>query len=167
MRVIFLDIDGVLNSAETFKIDHENRGTPECKGCCGKLFSKEAVETLKYILDYSKDIQIVISSTWRLHEWRETYDVFLDNGINIGSRWHDITPVVYNYTDRPDSEVRRGLEIQKWLDDNEDDNITDFVIIDDDSDMAHLMDHLVKTQWETGLLKKHIPMILEKLGFKQ
>jgi hypothetical protein len=43
----------------------------------------------------------------------------------------------------------RGEEIQAWLTENPD--VTQFVILDDDSDMAHLIDHLVQTDHKVGL----------------
>lgn len=47
--------------------------------------------------------------------------------------------------------TKRGIEIQQWLDDNEDKNIESFVILDDDMDMEHLMEHGVFTDTDIGL----------------
>ena len=54
----------------------------------------------------------------------------------------------------PKLHVRRGLEIQKWLDDNPQGENVVFVILDDDSDMEHLMDRLVQTDHEFGLTQE-------------
>ena len=45
MRVVFLDVDGVL--------------------CCGRSFSRSAIELLVELVKLS-DAKIVLSSTWRL-----------------------------------------------------------------------------------------------------
>ena len=45
----------------------------------------------------------------------------------------------------------RGDEIKKWLIDNRNLGIEGFVILDDDSDMNELMDHLCNTSWDYGL----------------
>lgn len=49
----------------------------------------------------------------------------------------------------------RGLEIDDWLSKNLYAGETRFVILDDESDMAHLIDHLVQTNMETGLTEAH------------
>lgn len=81
-----------------------------------------------------------------------------DYGIHIT----DSTPVV---------EHKRGLEIRKWLEDN--DNVEDFIILDDevfDSYDNALMEKLVKMSKETetdigeGLLPENVEKIIERLG---
>ena len=47
--------------------------------------------------------------------------------------------------------TKRGVEIQHWLDENEDKNIESFVILDDDMDMEHLMEYGVFTDTDIGL----------------
>lgn len=48
----------------------------------------------------------------------------------------------------------RGLEIQAWLDAHPE--VTSFVILDDNSDMAYLGHRLVQTTWERGLQDEHV-----------
>ena len=50
-----------------------------------------------------------------------------------------MTPVLYQ---------QRGLEIQKWIDDNKFKN--KFIIIDDDSDMCHLLPLLIRCDCQLG-----------------
>lgn len=52
----------------------------------------------------------------------------------------------------------RGHEIQDWLRHRAErrDDVEAFVIIDDDSDMDHLLPKLVKTTCATGLLDEHV-----------
>jgi hypothetical protein len=56
----------------------------------------------------------------------------------------------------------RGLEIQDWLDNHP--GVTDFVILDDSSDMAHLMPKLIQTDDATGLTQAHVAPALRLLG---
>lgn len=45
----------------------------------------------------------------------------------------------------------RGYEIQKWLDDNKNLEIKNFVILDDENDMANLSEKLVQTDTYIGI----------------
>lgn len=131
MKVIFLDIDGVLNMM------HINMGKDEY----GDIFHDHFVNNLRYIIDQT-DVKIVISSTWKmsgltimkeLWEFRnlpgEIIDVTTDCPQIQGVEFYDL--------------VERGHEIQEWLDNNEVDN---YVIIDDVPDMLKSQeDHFVKT----------------------
>ena len=62
--------------------------------------------------------------------------------------------------------TKRGIEIKKWLSDNPE--VTDFVILDDDSDMEEYNEtNLVQTNfYEGGLLEKHKDKIKEILHIK-
>jgi hypothetical protein len=59
----------------------------------------------------------------------------------------------------------RGQEIQAWLDGapRYGIEVESFVILDDDSDMVHLADRLVKTSFETGLLDEHVDRAIAML----
>jgi hypothetical protein len=65
--------------------------------------------------------------------------------------------------------VRRGIEIQTWLTGAAPAHqprfgpVTHFAILDDDTDMEHLYDHLVKVDDLQGLTKEYIPAILKLL----
>lgn len=63
MRIIFLDIDGVLNT-ERYTAWLQDRGMP-CRDDYGKpLFDPSAVANLKRILDALPDVRIVLETTW-------------------------------------------------------------------------------------------------------
>lgn len=90
MRVIFTDIDGVLN--------------PHWKSKWGK-------SAISYYNRICKefDLKPVITSTWRLnHSLQELQDIFTKQGIEVD---------IYDYTPHID-QADRGIEIKKWLDDN-------------------------------------------------
>ena len=60
------------------------------------------------------------------------------------------------------NEKKRGYEIQEYLDEHPE--IDNFVIIDDETDMVHLIDKLVQTSWKTGILNEHVERILKILN---
>lgn len=138
MKIIFLDIDGVLNSVYSVRINSNNGIHPRFTGLPFPLH----VEALNKITD-ATDAKIVVSSTWRkLHSiYSIEYILYLSN---VKGQVLDITPIIHN--------KERGDEIQKWLDKSIED-IESFVILDDDSDMVHLMDHLVKISDGKGLVE--------------
>lgn len=139
MKVIFLDIDGVLNVI--------SQGNDQY----GQLFHQHLVDNLKRIID-ATSAKIVISSSWRKSHlntmkemWKyrnlpgEVIDVtpscYLQRGGGI-QFWNNKleehpTPKVHGYS------IPRGCEIDYWLK-NEAyhfDSIESYVILDDDTDM--------------------------------
>lgn len=119
-KIIFLDIDGVLNVIPQGFDKH---------GC---LFHKHLEENLQHIIEQT-GAKIVISSTWRLSGLKAMKQLWTDR--NLAGEVIDITPNI--------NDNRRGDEIQRWLDNNPTDS---FVIIDDDTDMLeHQFKHFVQT----------------------
>lgn len=121
MKVIFLDIDGVLNDDETYKKER----TPE--GYCG--VDEKYIRNLKYIVDQT-GAEIVLSSDWR-SEWHHNgihgKDMFylLDKLKKYGLSIIDKTPGHV----KGKNHSGRGQEIAKYLKAHP--GITDYVILDD------------------------------------
>lgn len=128
MRVIFLDIDGVLN-CQTFYTNRPKEGTYVQQSIC--------TERVSWLNELCKemDIKVVISSSWRLgrtvEEMREIFS-------EIGGTFEiiDSTPNL-----RGDG-CLRGNEIYNWIEKNKEllevsssSDYHEYVIIDDDSDM--------------------------------
>lgn len=147
MEIIFLDIDGVLNSAQGW-----------ASGVCSRwVFCPEAVGNLNGILEAVPEAVIILSSSWRHMKRDELNDIFTNNGIDF-SRVVGATPRAASFNGV------RGLEIQAWLDAHrarEDDR---FVILDDDTDMAHLMDRLVLVDSKVGLTRENAERAVELLS---
>jgi len=99
------------------------------------------------------DLKIVISSTWRIGKslgWLQ--DHFENEGFSYATSMIDVTPdLQYSST--------RGAEICVWL--NEHPEVTEFVILDDDSDMGDLISRLVKTESRIGLTEKNADSVIE------
>lgn len=113
MRVIFLDIDGVLNGHQK----HPN-------GLCG--IEKENVTALNKLLDALPDLKIVISSAWRYMipeamTLRGFEYLLLVCGANAKER-------VIGTTVRDEVASTRGAQIKEYLRTNK---IKKYLIIDD------------------------------------
>lgn len=122
MRIIFLDIDGVLNWTGT-----EDR-------YCGFIgLDPELIARFNRIIDAVPDAKIVISSTWR-HAMAGSYGGY-KTFKGLIKLLHDrgLKGTIIDKTPKRFSYVPRGSEIREWLEDNEG-KYTSFVILDDDSD---------------------------------
>jgi calcineurin-like phosphoesterase family protein len=146
MNIIFLDIDGVLNSKSGTNLT-------EKFGLDDKLISN-----LKFIIDSVSDTKIVISSSWRsiiyddIHTsedipWRTvlTHKLGFTNtsDIIIGD-----TPILFI------TKNRRGLEIKQWMDENKlKFKVNQFVIIDDEvCDISEIFpNNILKVDSNIGL----------------
>lgn len=152
MKVIFLDVDGVLNSDEYIKgtIKSNIQGIE-------KHVDVEKIKLLRQAIDQT-NAKVVLTSSWRLTKMaQELIKLLITYGI-----YADSTPYIRN---------ERGLEIKQWLADNQ--NVEDFVILDDeifDSYDEGLMKKLVKISngnghnFGEGLLPKDIDEIIKRLG---
>lgn len=112
MKVIFLDIDGVLNLCY-----------PE-RDKYGSLFHPELVNNLNNLIQLT-DAKIVISSSWRHSGLSEMKDMWEFR--NLPGEVIDITP---SFMHQRGTSLCRGDEIQQWL--NEHPEVTNYVYIDDD-----------------------------------
>jgi len=133
MKVIFLDIDGVMVTWHSKVSDkHENMA-----------FDDNAVENLKHIIEHT-GAKIILSSTWRVgRTLRYTkHKIFSHYGLD---------EYLIDQTPFNGFEVERGTEIREWLQNND---VDSFVIIDDDGDMCELINSLVRTSAVYGLTKQ-------------
>lgn len=150
-KIIFLDLDGVLNSQKTFMENHEYH----------MFFCKyqsegfdDIVKNRMLEIDFDKvymliDIcnltgaKIVVSSSWRrLYD----YPLIEEKLVFLGLPIVGVTPFIDGH--------RRGDEIRKYLEENE---VDDFVILDDDrfSDFNELENYLIKTSfYDDGLTEE-------------
>jgi hypothetical protein len=130
--IIFLDIDGVLNSSRYFI--QRNASQQEIREHSdADEFDPEAI---KLINNLCVDINayVVISSTWRIGRTiEELQNLFTCAGATF--KIVGVTPII-NYS------MCRGLEVQEWLSKNREYGFEDYVIIDDDSDFfIHQIPH--------------------------
>lgn len=149
MKVIFLDIDGVLNSMDWYKRRERYPAPRTMDQYNEKEFDPEAVRLLQGIIEKT-GAKIVLSSTWRLHEDNvEAIKKFV--GIEI----LDLTPRMPRPAGTSVEYCERGKEIDAWIEKNIEDRgevVDRYVIIDDDTDMLpKQQEHFFHTDNKFGL----------------
>lgn len=152
-KVLFLDIDGVLNSQRTC----EAFGGPATGGFPHgfdapnmALFDHAAIALIRKLCEKT-GASIVLSSSWRIiHSVHECA-----NGLNLPI--FDQTPSL-NWRGRT-----RGHEILDWLAHHPE--VTRYAIVDDDSDMLMVqLPHFVQTDFKEGLTFANYESLLFLLG---
>jgi hypothetical protein len=149
MKVIFLDIDGVLVNRRSLKERSGMRAVADHK----------CVYVLNHILDTTK-AKLVISSAWRfcgLEEMRLILNHWGVRGEVLG-----ITPDLTRKVLGVYSAVERGEEIQQWL--NETPADITYVILDDDDPGDSWHSRWVRTQFESGLTEADGAKTIELFG---
>ena len=147
MNVLFLDVDGVLNSHEYLtslyekkkkRLEREEFFDPKCMVVLKKIVSKF-------------NLKIVITSSWKIADMQTIERVFKKYDLGILDK-------TKNYGDK------RGKEIREWLSNHS--KVKNFVILDDDffSDYVGLENNLVQTSFSSngGLNDSHI-LLVEKI----
>ncbi len=132
MKIIFLDVDGVLNCKTTIA---------RCQGVIG--IDPFLVMEFNRIV-FATDAKIVLSSSWR--NWKGGVE-------EIEKR----TMKMYSHTPYLDhAKATRGDEIEEWLRRQKlksDFKVDKYAILDDDSDF-YSWQPLFKTTWEKGLTEE-------------
>ncbi len=171
MKIIFLDIDGVLNSFQTFQEIHYEW---ELTGIRRVAIDPNKVLLLKEIVDNTGAL-IVLSSSWRLlgkmkhgklvtknQNLHDLIEILNNNGLDI----YDITP--------KSRSGYREKEIRAWLEKHP---VDSFIVIDDEScDLPSFIgNELVKTYFIktdsngngikelSGLTRNHVEEAITKL----
>ncbi len=134
IKVIFLDVDGVLNSIGTHRLT--------ANGCI--FVGVTHMKNLQRIVNET-NAKVILSSDWRYDrddprqnsDFLELKEELLRYGIPI-----------YGYTPELPS-AHRGAEIDAWLRDHNE--VVNFVILDDRLDIDPNKDHWVRTVMSRGL----------------
>lgn len=158
MKLIFLDIDGVLNNTQNIK-----KYRLFFRGKRRLLVDVKPVFYLKKLLNEIEkeklNVKIVISSSWRLGtipaDWKKLFKHYFNNGEIVIGR----TPYLYK---------DRGIEILKLLEiaKEKGDIIDDYIVLDDDTeDIINYINHekVMRIDRRYGLTSKNIKEILKKL----
>ena len=145
LKVIFLDIDGVMNTYYTAIVV-----TSEA---LADSLEPENVAVLSELVRRTGAV-IVVSSAWRqTHSLAELRDGFAAAGCVMTI--HDTTPSLEGQS--------RGREIQAWID-AQPEPPTRYVILDDEHDMPEHPGKLIKTHPEDGLCERHVRRALGLLA---
>lgn len=147
MKVLFLDVDGVLNNDDW----------------AWEMFNKYKIEVYRNNILYQPHLvqlrriinktgaKIVVSSSWRkipsayedLKHWLKMY------GMEVYSE----TPYVGGI---------RGDDIEAWLEKHKD--VEEYAILDDDTDMGQCYGHLINTFYMEGLTPEMADRCIKMLG---
>lgn len=132
-RLLFLDVDGVLN--RSFGSESE--------------IESSKVGLLKRVVDTCNPL-VILSSSWRMFPTRMKRIRAILSGIKV--RFGGVTPVIFE---------SRGREIERWLDTHG--TPARFVILDDDSNMEPLEEYQVQTKSHVGLAEKEVEEVIRRL----
>jgi len=135
MKVLFLDVDGVLNM--------------EASGGL-KTLNRNRLKLLEEIINTS-GCKIVVSSSWRKDAayLNRLHRVLNYRGISV----HGVTPIL---------DQKRGYEIKSWLEKHNE--VTHYAIVDDNNDMLESQQsYFVQTDSNIGLTKDVVDKIIHIL----
>ena len=135
MKVLFLDVDGVLNN----ELLLENHGW--------EAIGETKLDLLKDIID-ATNAKIVLSSTWRIDGG--TKKVLVAKLATRGLELLDQTIVLHRT--KLSLPVQRSDEICEWL--SRHSEVEKFAVLDDNTDAGYgIESHFFKTQFEEGLTR--------------
>ena len=169
---MFLDVDGVLNSASWTERRGEFAVVVKTRAAIRRhAFDPEAVDRLNRLLELS-GARIVLSSSWRKLGLDVMRPLFAE--LEIVAPIIDRTPVRSEHDlelfhsllgpdDKPyPSGWPRGFEIQQWLNRYKG-RVDHIVILDDSWTMKHLEPWQIRTSMADGFCERHIEAALEIL----
>lgn len=147
MKVLFLDIDGVLN-----------RLGMVYPSVVSKPIDSDLASRLNRILLLT-DARVVISSTWRHLIHNGHYDLY---GFAHMLKTHGIHADVIGITG-PSNGEGRGKQIRNWLRENL--TIKDYVVLDDDdTEMSWHGERYIRVNSTTGLTDANVAEAIKILG---
>jgi len=161
MKVIFLDIDGVLNSFKKLS----DPGLPHQAWCPDSM--KERGIELEVFPKHIKRVnrivretgaKIILSSSWRIGYLADYADVIIYLH-NMG-----LNGFILGRTPNSPELTTRGREIEAWFEQHPEEQVDSFVILDDSADMEPFLDKLVQTNYKKGLLDVHVRQAIEMLN---
>lgn len=151
MKILFLDIDGVLNSQDFIIKSARKKGAMLHPN---EMIDPESIEYLNKVIEET-GAHIVISSTWR-KSWKK-------NELEAHLEGYGLVYPIFDYTPIHESRVR-GEEIEDYLF-NLNEDVLNYVILDDDSDfLPHQFNNLIQTNFEKGLTNIKAEDTIQKLN---
>ena len=117
LKIIFLDFDGVLDTA-FYDSYLEQHNMPSCDESGRPIFDPVCIGYLKQIVE-TTNAQIVVSSDWKYYDSLE----------DLRKMWESRQMYGNLFDVAPNLKISRGAEICGWI--NGKANISNYVIIDD------------------------------------
>jgi hypothetical protein len=157
MKILFLDIDGVLNCEACFKREREAweaKGKPRDEHW--NMLDSAHIAHLNRIVEET-GAQIVVSSSWRGDP-----DLFGKlKGAKISANFLGITPRLPRPTGKSIEYCERGREVQAWLELHPE--VKRYAILDDESDFFSSQP-LFKSRWKEGLTEEISDRVIRYLN---
>ena len=153
MRVIFFDVDGVLNNGNT-KIVRRPLADDRQRTEAVPGYHPDCVERFNRLVRQT-GAKVVISATWGRRFSLDTLRQHLEQE-GVCCETIGLTPVRPTY--RP-----RGYDIDEWIRRWEGESVDTFCILDDHEDMMHLKRYLVRTDYHEGMQERHVHAALTLL----
>ena len=150
MNIIFLDVDGVLNSIKHLKEEYYKNQRPYSG--FEYPFDSDCMNNLKILVE-STNAYLVITSTWRKFDIGKKILLF-------ELKKYDLDKKVIGYTNILNT--KRGEEIKDFLSKLSCD--VNYIILDDDSDFDDLHKYLIKTDYRYGLTYNNVETAIKKLN---
>lgn len=156
MNIIFLDFDGVMDTAY-YDMYLVRNHQPECDTAGRPIFDPNCIECLKHIIDATGS-DIVVTSDWK----------YIDSYKDLSNMWQERVMPGFMTDTTPNVSSHRGKEIARWLDECK--SKCNYVIIDDlgpENFNADQLDKLVVVNPYFGLDKdsaqKAIRILLKQI----
>lgn len=172
MKIIFLDIDGVLNSEEWYiSIEHSKLDKESTEDWKKSNFDPKCIDKL-HTIAIMTGAKFVVSSSWRLGRSVESIKN-LFKYVGFKGDIIDKTPLLtFNISDglKYNYSVPRGCEIKAWLELNKDIlgqklSKTRYAILDDDSDMLYWQrDSYFKVDRKHGITQDIVEKVIKHLN---
>jgi len=169
--VLFLDIDGVLNTRDFltqqhFKFMSETTKQDRFGNIWRKYhIDKRRIKILNLLMNSINCEKIVLCSAWR-----KSFDSVED--CNLFFREVGLEKKIIDFTPKSSYDNKRGTEVEVWLEEN---NNPKYLVLEDEvSDYhEHQLPFIIKTQFmnkdgeyyeenELGLTEKHIDIAVQK-----
>ena len=162
--IIFLDIDGVLNTEQW----HLNEGQNAPQDQYGDAFDPEAVANLALIIAET-GAEIVLSSTWKCFGLDGIKEMWKDRGLPgkvVGITPNTISDEILLKVNLEEVEAGflKGYEIKEWLS-KDGEQVQNYAIIDDvEGFLPEQKSHLVLVNATFGLRKKDAEKTIKVLN---
>jgi len=152
MKIIFCDVDGVLNEDTT----------PTRTKSRLIFIDQEKLLRLKRIAEATQ-AKIVLSSTWRYDRDNPKLN---GDFLELQEAFHNVGLSFYDFTPEDVYGIRRGMEIRAWLGLHPE--VERYIIFDDelfDFEQRGLLPRLIKTEFgDGGLTEAHVQEAIEMLS---
>ena len=167
-KYLFLDFDGVLNTARYAKLLRKEGLDPI--DAFGPMFDPMAIDNLRNIVEQT-GCEIVLSSTWRNEGLMQMRALWKDR--NLPGELFSMTPILLSatYRDAQSGEMfgmaeryAKALEINAWLQRHAS-GTSQYVILDDENVFFQSQqEHLVQTNENDGLTAQKAMVAIDVLN---